>query len=138
MTTKGSRVRIVEDDVLLAMFVEDCLQDAGYEVVAAAACLQEVLALPQSLALDAVVLDVNLGGEMSFPVVDVLLRRHIPFVICSGYDRTKISALPRHVPKVSKPFTPQQVIDALAATLHTDGHVANCPDTLRMEVARGV
>jgi DNA-binding response OmpR family regulator len=122
MTTKGSRVLIVEDDVLLAMLVEDCLRDAGYEVVAVAACLQDALSLAQSLALDVVVLDVNLGGEMSFPVADVLLRRHIPFIICSSYDTTKMPALPQYMPKVSKPFTSQQLIAALAATHCMDGH----------------
>ena len=33
------------------------------------------------------ILDINLGGEMVFPLADLLRERHIPFVFATGYDQ---------------------------------------------------
>jgi DNA-binding response OmpR family regulator len=117
MTPNGIRVLVVEDDALVAMLAQECLEEAGYTVVAVASGLQDALALATSLELDAAVLDLNLRGEMSFPVVQVLRRRHVPFLICSGYDTTKMSALPQDIPALSKPVSPQRLTAALAETI---------------------
>jgi DNA-binding response OmpR family regulator len=116
MTTVVGRVLVVEDDALVAMFIEDCLLDAGYEVVFANS-LRGGLDLAATLEVDAAVLDVNLRGEMSFPIADVLLRRGIPFMICSGYDTSAMARLPHAVPKLTKPMTARQLTAALAATM---------------------
>ena len=117
MTTTGCRVLVVEDNSLLAMFIEDCLQDAGYEVVGVEASLRTGPALATTVPLDAAVLDVNLRGEISSPIADALLRRNIPFIICSAYDAATIRGLPAGVPRLSKPLEPQQLTAALAAAI---------------------
>ena len=99
------------------MFIEDCLQDAGYEVVALADSLRTGLALATTVPLDAAVLDVNLRGEISSPIADALLRRNIPFIICSAYDAATIRGLPAGVPRLSKLLEPQQLTAALAAAI---------------------
>ena len=35
--------------------------------------------------LDGVVLDVRLGEEMSYPVADVLVERHVPFLFATAF-----------------------------------------------------
>ncbi len=48
------------------------------------------------------VLDLNLGGAMAYPVADALVARNIPFVFTSGYeDGALIKRYPqiRHCPK---------------------------------------
>jgi CheY-like chemotaxis protein len=114
MTTKAGRVLIVEDESLVALFVEDCLRDAGYDVVATASNLQQALVLARSLEFDAAVLDINLKGDFSFPVADLLFQRNIPFVVCTGYNTTDMPLAIRTALALSKPVEPKRLTAALA------------------------
>ncbi|MBD0275817.1 MAG: PAS domain-containing protein, partial [Acetobacteraceae bacterium] len=81
------RIPLVEDELLVAMDVENTLRDLGCEVAGPAAALDEALRLAQAEAgrIDAAVLDVNLAGRPSFPVADLLVRRGVPVVFTTGY-----------------------------------------------------
>ena len=81
------RIMIVEDEALVAMMVEDLLNDLGCEVAGSFGAVGEALAWldgPASLP-DGAVLDVNIGGEMVFPVAEALRVRGVPFVFATGY-----------------------------------------------------
>lgn len=75
---------VVEDQLLIAMLLEDQLEMLGHGVVQASR-LAAGLTLAQEAAIDAAILDVNLAGEMSFPIAEVLHLRGIPFAFSSGY-----------------------------------------------------
>ena len=81
------RIMIVEDEALVAMMVEDLLGDLGCEVAGSFGAVGEALIwLDGSQAdLDGAVLDVNIGGEMVFPVADALRLLGVPFVFATGY-----------------------------------------------------
>src|ERR1041384_7652891 len=79
------RILVVEDEVLLAMNIEDMLLESGYEVAGIASRLTPALALAREGLFDAAMLDVNLAGEPSFPVADLLAERGIPFLFATGY-----------------------------------------------------
>ncbi|MBN8909400.1 MAG: response regulator, partial [Rhodospirillales bacterium] len=49
-------------------------------------------------------LDVNLAGEHSFPIADVLTERGIPFAFLTGYGDGIIPPQYQSVPRLSKPF----------------------------------
>ena len=85
---RAPRVLVVEDEALLAMELETSLRALGYEVVGPARNLAEALSLAVATeVLDAAVLDVNLGGgDRSFPVVDILTTRGVPYLFATGYD----------------------------------------------------
>ncbi|WP_314190624.1 hypothetical protein [Paracoccus yeei] len=40
--------------------------------------------------LDGAILDVNLQGQMVFPVAHLLLERSVPFLFMTGYDQSVI------------------------------------------------
>jgi DNA-binding response OmpR family regulator len=122
------RVLVVEDEALIAMFIKDCLVDAGYDVVAMAATLPQALALAQTLELEAAVLDVNLKGGLSFPVAELLAQRNIPFVICTGYDTGNFPAVAQGAPSLAKPVLPEQLIAAVADIMRASRQ--RCPDKL--------
>jgi two-component SAPR family response regulator len=84
---KSSRVMIVEDEALVAMMVEDMLGDLGCEVVGSFGAVDDALAflIGGQPAPDGAVLDVNIGGEMVFPVAEELRERGVPFVFATGY-----------------------------------------------------
>jgi ActR/RegA family two-component response regulator len=81
---KGKRVLVLEDDVLLAMDLEDSLNECGVEVIGPCSSVDAALGFIDN-TLDAAVIDLNLRGKYSFPVIDKLRFYDIPFVICSGY-----------------------------------------------------
>ena len=81
----GRRILIVEDEALVAMLVEDALLDAGAEVIGPVATVAEAMALLDAGSPDGAVLDLNLAGETSTPVADLLAARGVPFVVATGY-----------------------------------------------------
>ena len=111
----GKRILLVEDEALVAVMVEQMLTELGAEVVAAAANLEQALAACATVACDAAVLDVNLGGAAVFPAADVLARRCTRGV-ATGYGRGAIG--PAHGAQViEKPYTRDKLARALAAAL---------------------
>jgi CheY-like chemotaxis protein len=115
--TVRRRILIVEDEVMIAMLMEDMLTDLGYEVVGPAMRLEEGLELATSAALDMAVLDVNLNGQRSTPIAEVLAMRGVPFVFATGYgsggiDETRAA---KHV--LRKPFTPDDLDLAIASVM---------------------
>lgn len=82
-----SKVMIVEDEALVAMMVEDMLGDLGCEVAGSFGAVDDALAWLGGghPAPDGAVLDVNIGGEMVFPVAEELRERGVPFVFATGY-----------------------------------------------------
>lgn len=110
----GRRVLVVEDDYMIADELCRHLEDAGADVlgpVPDVATALELLAAEG--ALDGAVLDVNLGGEMAWPVADTLLARGVPFLFATGYDASVIPAAYAGVRRCEKPAEPARVVRAL-------------------------
>ena len=104
MTEQRPRVLIVEDEFLLALFLEETLQDLGCEVigvVSGAAPAQKALAGQKP---DGVLLDVNLGGSTAFEIADLLKSREIPFAFATGYSLDDSVRLQYGVPCLQKPL----------------------------------
>ena|SRR5579864_6159615 len=110
------RVLVVEDEALIAMYVEDVISKFGYSVAGVVTNVDEALAFIEKHAIDAAVLDINLKGNLVFPFADALMRRGIPFVFASSYGEGGIPARYRVGPVVQKPFAPSELRRALAAT----------------------
>jgi DNA-binding response OmpR family regulator len=107
------RVLIVEDEVLVAMLVEELLERMGYEVAAVSSHIEEALELARTLDVDLAMLDINLNGKQSFPVAELLRERGIPFLFATGYGDSVPGSAFGDVPLVQKPFNR----DALKAAL---------------------
>lgn len=114
MSLTGRCILVVEDESLIAMLVEDALTDAGAEVLGPAATVEEALALFEGRKPDAAVLDINLAGQVSTPVADLLADQGIPFVVATGYGAAGLPERHRGVPVLAKPYDPQELVAALA------------------------
>jgi CheY-like chemotaxis protein len=80
------RVLLVEDEALVAMMMEDVLEDLGWEVAASFGDVKPTLEwLEKCDGIDGAVLDINLGTEMVFPVAEALKKRGTPFTFLTGY-----------------------------------------------------
>ena len=108
------RVLIVEDEMLVAMNLEDMLLELGHEVAGIAGRLGAALALAKDAAFDAAILDVNLAGEKSFPVADLLAERGLPFLFATGYGLQGIEERYRSRTVLQKPFRSADLEAALA------------------------
>jgi len=67
------------------MMMEQTLRELDFEVVGPFGTVKEALAAIQETSVDAGILDINLGGEMAYPIARVLQSRKIPFVFMTGY-----------------------------------------------------
>jgi len=89
---------------MVAWLLNDMLADLGCKVVGSADRIEEAQAMIQELPLDAVVLDLNLRGQMSYPIADMLVARQVPFVFTTGYPRNRLLEAYRTYPYLLKPY----------------------------------
>jgi DNA-binding response OmpR family regulator len=108
------RALVVEDEIMVAMYVEDLLTELGFEVAGLATGLDQALPLAREGCFDFAVLDINLAGQSSFPVADVLRARGIPFLFASGYSSKGLSDGYRDAIRIQKPFLSRDLAEAIA------------------------
>jgi CheY-like chemotaxis protein len=107
------RVLVVEDEYLLAADMVNELEDAGATVLGPVGKLEDaVAAIKADNQIEAVILDVNLRGELAFPAADLLLARGVPFVFTTGYDETAVPARFAHIVRCEKPTDMKQITQA--------------------------
>lgn len=105
----GVRVLVVEDEAMVAMLIEDMLLDCGCSVVIAGR-LDVGLEQLEKETFDFAILDLNLGGQWTYPIADVLMKRQIPFVFATGYGASLLEGAYAKVPTLQKPFQQADVI----------------------------
>ena len=121
-------VLLVEDEALVALELARALEDCGWEVVGPAATLREAFTLiERKRPLDAAVLDVNLNGEMVYPLADALEQQGVPFLFCSGYETVERVERYRYSPLVRKPTSFAMLMSELRRLLSTQGKVTPRP-----------
>jgi CheY-like chemotaxis protein len=115
---QGLRVIVIEDDSLICLLFEDMLLDLGCKVVGTACDFRRATELAQGdESIDVAILDVNLGGQLVFPVADILSRRGIPFLFATGMGAGGLPADWRGHCSVAKPMTMASLADALGCAL---------------------
>jgi CheY-like chemotaxis protein len=103
----GRRILVVEDEMLIALMLQNLLEELGHHVVGRAATVADALAIIETdtQGIDAATLDVDLAGEQSNAVADALN--------VTGYDELKILAGFHGRPVVHKPIVPGQLEQAV-------------------------
>ncbi len=105
------RVMVVEDEALVALVLADQLAELGLSVVGPCSSVAEAKAIADKGEFEAAILDVNLGGELVYPVADLLSSRGIPFVFVTGYGRESIDRRFADAPVLEKPVELQSLQD---------------------------
>jgi DNA-binding NtrC family response regulator len=117
---RGRRVMVLEDDVLIAMDMEDFLLGEGCQVVGPISNVEAALETVETGELDGAVVDLNLRGELSVPVIEALKSRGLPVIVCSGYaELTGVQDMLKDVPMVPKPCDFQALSRLLAEKFTT-------------------
>lgn len=112
---QGRSILVVEDEYLIAEDIRAELERAGATVVGPAPSVRKALRLIESEPVDAAVLDVNLGREMSFPIAEALKARAVPFLFSTGYNSTDVPDEWRGAMIVMKPLRIASVEQLLAS-----------------------
>ncbi len=90
MLFSARRILLVEDGFFIALSVVDFLESLGCEIVGPALRLHTGLDLARTELLDAAVLDINIAGQMVWPIAEELERRNIPFLFLSAYSKNLV------------------------------------------------
>ncbi|RYY25596.1 MAG: response regulator [Sphingomonadales bacterium] len=109
----GLRILVVEDEPVVAMCLEDILEELGCVTIGPANRLSEGLALAEG-ELDAAILDINLAGERSNAIAELLRARGVPFAFASGYGSPPEGF---GAPMIEKPYRTTDISRALSALM---------------------
>ena len=108
-------ILIVDDEPLLRVFVKTILEDHGY-VVKEAATAHDALILLDDDGIDAVLTDIEMPGGMNGLDLAHMIRAmwpSKPLVVMSGRTLPRPDELPKHIPMLTKPFSPDRLVDVL-------------------------
>ena len=114
---KGLRVLVVEDEALVALQLEDMLADLGCAVIRPASRVGRALDLLARQEVDAAVLDLNVAGELVYPVADALQSRGLPYIFATGYGAAGLTMPYRRRPVLQKPFLQSDLRKAMLDSL---------------------
>lgn len=102
---EGRRILVAEDKFFIATELRQELEKNGAEILGPSASIDAALRLSRTAdSLDAALLDIDLGGEMAYPVADALLERNVPFIFISGFGRQGLSEKYADTPLLDKPI----------------------------------
>ena len=129
-------ILVVDDD---AMVLESCrriLSDAGMTVETAADALAALGLLEKGQRFDLMVTDIKMPGQDGFSLLAKVKACHpgLAVLIMTGYLVGDIRRQAQRLGAscLSKPFTPDELVDAVAATVDpANGNNTHLPDTLR-------
>ncbi len=114
MLEEKARMLIAEDEIVVALFLEDMLAEFGYEVAGVVSRLEEGLARAEAPDFAMAVLDVHLNGREVFPLADRLAEWGLPFIFATGYGARGIPERHAGRPVLQKPFLPADLNQVLA------------------------
>lgn len=107
------RVLVVEDEMTVAMLIEDMVCELSFEVAGVVPRLEDAMRMLDSGVFDMAMLDVHLNGKTVFPFAAGLEAREIPFLFATAYGRRGIPQEFSAHPVLQKPFGPVELRRAL-------------------------
>ncbi|WP_262271676.1 response regulator [Microvirga yunnanensis] len=108
-------ILVVEDEAMISMLLEDMVLDCGGRIVGPAATFDSAMTLARDAEFDVAVLDLNLGGTLSYPIAEVIRGRGIPIIFATGYGANGLRDSFRDCPTLQKPFSQSDFARVAAA-----------------------
>jgi CheY-like chemotaxis protein len=113
------KILVAEDNVLIADLIAEALAVEGCVVVGPVGTVEDGCNIASHTKISGALLDIDLQGEMSFPIAYQLRDKGIPFAFVTAYSEIVIPELLRGVPRFSKPFTPWELASAAVEAFKT-------------------
>ncbi|MCW2337026.1 CheY-like chemotaxis protein [Sphingobium sp. B2D3A] len=121
-------ILIVEDEPIIALVLEDKLLDRGANPVLAHS-FDSAAELIGRQALDLAILDVNIHGQQSYPLAQMLRDKGTPCIFVTGYGGALHPEAFAHVTTLTKPYSVAALDDALQTALAFRNASQPEPDT---------
>ena len=115
---KGARVLLLEDDSLINLSTTEIIEEMGC-TVSSFMRLNEGITAAKEESPDVAVLDVNIGGQLSYELADLLHEQKIPIVFLTEYDSPAIEGKWRDRPVCRKPCDSRELRALLIKALAT-------------------
>lgn len=121
-TAAAARILIVEDEALIASYIQEVLEESGFIVAGIASSGVEALSLADAGAPDLALVDIKLAGPMDGIEVARLMhsRFNVRSIFLTGIadpDTLERAKNAGPVGFLEKPFRPSQVFNALERAL---------------------
>jgi DNA-binding response OmpR family regulator len=104
------RILVAEDEFLVGLQLEEDLRSAGCSIVGPFSTLEIATQASRRERFDLAILDINLNGDMAYPLADELSARGVPFIFLSGYISANLPERFRRSPRIAKPHDPAALI----------------------------
>ena len=117
MGLTGKTILVVEDSPLVAAMAEEILSELGCLVLGPAGTIASALPLCEHGLCDAALIDLNIRGSKAFPLLRVLVQRHIPFILVTGYADWSMPDELADAPRMQKPYDLNMVRQSLLSVL---------------------
>ena len=111
------RVFLVEDEFLVASALQADLEARGFHVFGPYPTLALAQAAVGAERYDVAILDMNLRGQLAYPVADELMKRNVPLIILTGYSIPDLPERFRNVMQLSKPYNIGATLQAVEKVL---------------------
>ena len=122
-----AKILIIDDEPLITAMMEDWLSELGHLVVGPAHNLATAMELAAS-EIDAAIVDVSLGKDNSYPLVEALIARGLPFALATGYGQDGIEPRYRGRLMLRKPFDFATFRGTIAELIASSGQRADAPN----------
>lgn len=107
------KIMIIEDEPMIALDIEQAVEDAGCEVAGTAQSVAQALDLLGNAKCDGAILDANLRGESARPVLNWLLENGMSYIVVSGYSREQLGYLDHSAILITKPFDKDLIVSSI-------------------------
>lgn len=107
-------ILVVEDEVLIASYLNDLLTDLGCKAVLNAEDVESAAAHLQKHTPDLAILDLRLkNGRLSYPIAEILAARNTPIVFSTGFASGALEAPWATYPCLEKPYSAERLGEAV-------------------------
>jgi DNA-binding response OmpR family regulator len=114
-------VLLVEDEFLLAAALQGDLEAAGWRICGPHYTLNAAAQAAAEGHYDLAIMDLNLRGQLAYPVAEVLQARGIPVMLLTGYELIDMPERFRRLPQLTKPYDIHAVLREAHGLLQRSG-----------------
>jgi CheY-like chemotaxis protein len=114
----GAGIFLLEDETLIRMMLVDMVTELGHRVVAEAANIEQGLKQAEVAEFDLAMLDVNLSGQNSAEIAEVVRRRGLPLLFVTGYTSNGLPPPFDQSSTLHKPFSIERLKQAIDLALN--------------------
>jgi CheY-like chemotaxis protein len=109
----SSRLLLVEDELVVGMFMYELLETIGYRPTEPIGRLSDAMAMAVRERFAGAILDMNLNGEIVYPLAELLTEQSVPFVFVTGYAPRSVDPRFTAVPILQKPVLQEDLAGIL-------------------------